>query len=287
MAPSPPQPPSRLIRKTWPQGGSLEPTIGADMVSESPAPLGRGVWGEGGSVTEHITFLSGSLLLEGRLSYGAEGTPDTAVLLLAPHPHFAGNLDNNVLTALAAALTTAERAVLRFNYRGVDGSASGLPPGASPYAFWQRVEEEKDYAPIVDDAAAALAWLRRAVPSARRCHLVGYSFGAILAALLAEREEDVDGVAVVAPPLRRYPEPFTRSMTRCPGSARLPRWTGKTRAFFLAEEDFLYGPDEIAALGEGERFSLTGADHFFRGHEDALSRRVAAFLTRVEKEAEP
>jgi alpha/beta superfamily hydrolase len=223
--------------------------------------------------TEHVTFPSGALTLEGRLSYREKGSPTTAALLLAPHPHFAGNLDNNVLRALAAELTTPHRAVLRFNYRGVDGSASGLPPGASLYSYWQRVEEEKAYGPIVDDAAAALAWLRRAVPPAQRIHLVGYSFGAIIAALLAKAAAPSESLhlALIAPPLRRYPAPFQWPLaTAAPGTVR--------RAFFLAGEDFLYGPEDIATLGEGERFTLPDADHFFRGEEAVLARQVATFL---------
>jgi alpha/beta superfamily hydrolase len=182
-------------------------------------------------------------------------------------------------------LTTPKRAVLRFNYRGVDGST--LHPTArredeTTAAYWQRVEVEKAYGPIVEDAAAALAWVRRAVPSAHCFHLVGYSFGAIIACLLAqwsknEAVEGVESVAVIAPPLRRYPQPFTDSIR--------PR-----RAYFLAEKDFLYGPTEIADLAEkdriGERFTLAGADHFFRSHEEELTCRVAEFLHRIEEETE-
>ncbi len=225
-------------------------------------------------IEERSSFPSGALELAGILSYPEAAEPAAAALVLSPHPHFAGDLDNNVVRALAAGLAARGLAVLRFDYRGVGESAIELGAGESAHDYWERVEREKDYEPIVADAGAALAELERTVPG-RPCHLVGYSFGAILAALLFARGEGSDLVAV-APPLRKYPFDF---LAGAPRDAR-------RQLFFLAENDFLYGTAEIATLRAVlappfEIETITGADHFFRGQEDELTTRIGSALVHA------
>lgn len=219
---------------------------------------------------EKVSFRAGSLTLEGVLGYPEDGTPAAGAAVFSPHPHFAGNLDNNVVRAVAAGLAGAGMAVLRFNYRGVDGS--GLEPGLSAYDYWERVEREKLYEPIVDDAAAALDFLRRNLDKGADVHAVGYSFGAIVAGLLALRADAGLAAAVlVAPPLRRYGFAFLRD-------AAVPH------ALVLAADDFLYGDEEIAvqvAAAPPRRTDVLAADHFFRGAEDEVARRVLAFLENL------
>ncbi len=205
--------------------------------------------------------------LEAVLSYPEDAQPRGAVLLLAPHPHFAGDLDNNVVRSVAPALAGSGRAVLRFNYRGVGHSE--MHGAESPFSFWERVEAEKAYAPIVEEAETAARALTRLAPTPGPPALVGYSFGAIVAALLATRRA-TEALVCIAPPLARYPFDF------------LPP-QGPPTLFLLAEDDFLYGAEEAAALrsavGPDPGIEwLAGADHFFRGLEAALAERVARFL---------
>jgi len=223
-------------------------------------------------VSERVTFAAGGVRLEGRLTYPEEGTPEGGVLLLSPHPHFAGDFDNNVLRALETGLGRRGQAVLAFNYRGIGGSGIELC-GISIHDYWERIEREARYEEIVEDAEATQTFLSAQLPSDVPLHLVGYSFGAILAALLTRSRLAHPplpaGLTLVAPPIRRYPLPFL-------GELPLPR------LLVLASEDFLYGPEEIAALEElppPRRIEVvSGADHFFRGREDEAVRRVAAFV---------
>ena len=46
---------------------------------------------------EQVQFTSGPNTLEGVLAYPDDGEPEVAVLLLSPHPHMGGRMDNNVI----------------------------------------------------------------------------------------------------------------------------------------------------------------------------------------------
>lgn len=247
-------------------------------MSRSEAP---GVATEVPLVSERVTFAAGGVRLEGRLTYPEEGTPEGGVLLLPPHPHFAGDFDNNVLRALETGLGQRGQAVLAFNYRGIGGSGIELC-GISIHDYWERVEREARYEEIVEDAEAARSHLVAHLSPELPLHLVGYSFGAVLAALLTRTRLDHPplpaGLTLVAPPIGRYPLPFL-------GELPLPR------LLVLASEDFLYGPEEIAALEElppPRRVEVvSGADHFFRGREDEAVRRVVTFVAEHRHRLSP
>src|ERR1700760_3100739 len=95
-----------------------------------------------------------------------------------PHPAFGGRMDTPLVLDLADALAAAGWATLRFNFRGLEGSG-GKPTGG-------QAEHE--------DVAAAVAWARAA--GAPRVALVGYSFGALMA---ARAVADGAHVAALAP----------------------------------------------------------------------------------------
>lgn len=207
---------------------------------------------------EKVRFPSGELSLDGVLTYAEDREPTRGALLLSPHPQFAGDLDNNVLRRVAPELAAGGWAVLRFNYRGV-GDASMLD-------YWHRVERDHDYGPVVGDALAARDFLAGCLDSQVPIDLVGYSFGVIVAVLAACRRIRIESLVGIAPPLARYDF----------GAVGL---CGARKAFVLAADDFLYGDAEIrrleALLAPGDRLEvLDGADHFFRGREADLARRV-------------
>lgn len=215
---------------------------------------------------ENVRFASGDLSLEGVLTYPRDLSPSRAVVLLAPHPHFAGDLDNNVLRRLAPELAAAGWVVLRFNYRGVGASEVDLPVGTSSFDYWHRVERDGLHERVVEDVLAARDYAERTLGSECRIDLVGYSFGAILATLTAARRPRIGRLVGIAPPLVRY-------------DFGIVRRSSVPKAFVLASDDFLYGEAEIrrlaSLLGPGDRLEVVDdADHFFRGREAALARRV-------------
>lgn len=105
-----------------------------------------------------------------------------AVVVCHPHPAFGGRMDNPLVVALADACAAAGLSTLRFNFRGLDGSG-GRPTGG--------LREH-------EDVAAAVAWAKE--QGAPRVALVGYSFGALMAARAIGEGADVAACAAVAFP---------------------------------------------------------------------------------------
>lgn len=171
-------------------------------------------------------------------------------LLLHPHPQYGGNMHNKVVFRSAKALEEAGFETLRFNFRGVGASTGRYDDGRGE----------------VDDAVAALEFLRAAQPAARRCILLGFSFGAGIAFALDARREDVDAVIAIGTPAYALTQP---------GAAETARHT-----------TFVHGGDDAVAPLAAVRSKLTewelidhlvvipGADHFFTMHLSQLHDAV-------------
>jgi len=229
--------------------------------------------GETEIVRERVRIPCEGESLDAELAYPAEGEPATAVLLLSPHPHLGGRMDNNVVRHVARRAAEAGCAVLRFDYRGVGESSLRLPEGTSLFAHWEAMEEDQRYEQLLPDARAAWAALAEAAGATPRRVLAGYSLGAIVAGLLA-RECDATHVLGVSPPVAKVGLEAFRECRR-------------PKLFVGGDDDFAFDAARFRAeferLPAPRRFvSLPGADHFFRQEEDRLYEAVAAF---VEAEA--
>lgn len=99
--------------------------------------------------------------LEALIEEPEERDPHTAVVLCHPHPLFGGTMHNKVVYRMARAIRRSGAVVLRFNFRGV-GRSEG---------------EHAHLEGEVEDARAALAWLRGRYPGLPY-GLAGFSFGA-------------------------------------------------------------------------------------------------------------
>ena len=131
-----------------------------------------------------------ALMIDGRLEAIVTAVPEQAasdiLLVCHPHPLHQGTMHNKVVTTLARMARDLGMPVLRFNFRGVMGS----------HGVWDEGSGE------IDDALAALAWMREQYPTAR-VHLAGFSFGAYVAAHAASRS-NVAGLMLVAPATSRF-----------------------------------------------------------------------------------
>ncbi len=87
-----------------------------------------------------------------------------------PHPLFGGTMDNKVATTVARALRDTGIPTVRFNFRGVGGSAGAYDQGIGETA----------------DADAVASWGARRWPG-RDLVIAGFSFGAYVALRLAQQ----------------------------------------------------------------------------------------------------
>jgi len=225
---------------------------------------------QGRIVEERITFASDLLRLTGVLAYPDSASPEHAVLVCSPHPHFAGNLDNNVVCAIAR--RSAEHAVtLRFDYRGVGDSQISLPDGLSVFDYWSDIEETKNYADAVKDVSAAAGALAEAVAELDiPLSVVGYSFGSATGLLYGHTNEKVCNIVAIAPPLGKVSFDF---LSHC----------SKPGLFLIGTGDFLYSREKTEQLRQTLASDATvevmdNVDHFFRGDEDLVAQKVDQFI---------
>lgn len=225
---------------------------------------------QGTIVEERITFASDRLRLTGVLAYPESSTPEHAVLVCSPHPHFAGNMDNNVVCAVARK-SAQHAATLRFDYRGVGDSQISLPDGLSVFDYWSEVEETKNYADAVGDVSAAAGALAAAVGGLDiPFSIVGYSFGSATGLLFGHANDNVCNMVAIAPPLGKVSFDFLSDCSK-PG------------LFLIGTGDFLYSVEKTKQLRHNLNSEATievmdNADHFFRGDEELVAQKVDSFI---------
>jgi alpha/beta superfamily hydrolase len=200
--------------------------------------------------TRSIMFPSGDLSLEGVLHL-PDAMPAPGVVVCHPHPLYGGDMDNNVVLAACEALAGQGVAALRFNFRGAGGSEGAFDDG--------RGER--------DDVRAALAHLAT-LPEidATRAGLIGYSFGALMAAEAASGA--LRGLALISPPVAFAD---LRIAWGCP-------------ALLLAGDMDSPAPADrlhvIAETSGAETQIFEGADHSWWGFENELGEALVEFFQR-------
>ncbi len=214
--------------------------------------------------------------LSGVLAYPVDREPARAVLLCSPHPNFAGDMENNIIAALAERLAN-DAITLRFDYRGIGQSRIELPLGSSTYDYWDNIEQTLDYTDPLQDAAEAADEL------ARICgHLpmiaVGYSFGAVTGTQMAAHDPRFIAMVGIGAPFKRI---AFAHLADCP----------KPCLMISGTADFVYMPDVAARLSASAGIKLLmdrveGADHFFRQQEDLLEDRIRRFCQPIKSPAQ-
>ncbi|MGB2694907.1 MAG: alpha/beta fold hydrolase [Dehalococcoidia bacterium] len=195
-----------------------------------------------------LTFTSGDLTLEGALHLPSQ-TPAPAAVVCHPHPQYGGDMENNVVRAACEALVQRGFAALRFNFRGV---------GRSDGAFDQGQGEQGD----VRAALAHLASLPEV--DSKRLGLIGYSFGAMVAAEVASGA--LRGLVLISPPVAF-------------GDLRVA-W-GCPALVAGGGEDQISPADRLRVVGQAPGVELrivAGADHSWWGYEPDLSEALGTFF---------
>ena len=205
-----------------------------------------------------VTFNTKGLTFEGVVA-----TPDDAegkfpgIVICHPHPLFGGNMDNNVVLALAFELVEQGYAVLRFNFRGV-GNSEG-----------EHTKGEKEF----EEALAAVDFMRawKQVDSGR-LGILGYSFGT--------------GVILGSPSLQKRPKVFafvSPSLERLKSTPLLkdkrPKFIITGNRDKLAESEGLQ--EVLDSFVQPPEFQvIDGADHFWMGRESQMVEPVSQFFLK-------
>jgi alpha/beta superfamily hydrolase len=221
-----------------------------------------------------IIPVSGIEHIEGVMSYPDVIVDGRAAFLCSPHPHFAGNMENNIIKALYEFLSSRGLPVMKYNYRGVGGSMIRLPEETSIFDYWNDVEENKKYEKTIEDTEACLKYLNKSLPGVK-ITMIGYSFGAIMAMLAMWNHPEIERVIGIAPPLSEYD--FSRVVS-----------SDKKTYLIGSSGDFVYDRDEFITFCEGmdtlnDYAFFEDCDHFFRGREDELSAAVWKFMEDDDK----
>lgn len=119
--------------------------------------------------------------------------PRGTAVLAHPHPLHGGTMDNKVVQTLARAFVQLGWRALRFNFRGVGGSAGAWDEGRGE----------------VDDLLAVVA---TGADASQPLALGGFSFGGAMAARAAARLADAGGtrpspLVLVGPAVANFPAP--------------------------------------------------------------------------------
>jgi hypothetical protein len=183
----------------------------------------------------------------------AAGTPLRGVAVLChPHPQHGGTMDNKVVQTLARAFVQLGYRAVRFNFRGVGGSAG----------TWDEGRGE------IDDALAVIAAQRAAAPGLPLA-LGGFSFGGYVAAQAAAR--------LAGDPVQ--PAPVERLVLVGPATSRfdLPATVAPDTVVIHGETDDVV---PLAATLDWARpqalpvIVLPGVGHFFHGQLTRLKDQV-------------
>ena len=202
-----------------------------------------------------IGFKSKGLTLEGVLaSPSGDPGPFPGVVVGHGHPHLGGTMESPLVLNATAKLVEAGFAAFRFNFRGVGESEGEFTNGqAEP-----------------QDMKAALDFVGR-LPGVDRnwIAVVGYSFGASMAAAAAPKVKRVKAAVLASPP----PSVFTSA-----GS-----WRRIPLLIIAGSRDRLSPVDGIESriVGFGPETQLSvidGADHSWEGYESLQAEAVATFL---------
>ncbi|MGD9774622.1 alpha/beta hydrolase [Diaphorobacter sp.] len=142
--------------------------------------------------TERLTLSGAVGAIEAARDAAAGAAAPRGVAVIAhPHPLFGGTMDNKVVQTLARAFVACGWTAVRFNFRGVGGTAGTHDEGRGE----------------LDDMLAVVQQVAPGGPNAMPIALAGFSFGAFVASHALARlwgERQVDQVVLVGTAASRF-----------------------------------------------------------------------------------
>jgi hypothetical protein len=191
------------------------------------------------------------LQLEALFSRGKEKGRG-CIVLCHPHPLYGGDMYNNLVEGLQNALAQAGFSTLRFNFRGVGGSAGGYGEGVAE----------------VGDVQAAVQFA--AGEAADPLYLAGYSFGAYAGMRGVVGDDRVKALCLISPPVAIYDFVSLREEVR-------------PKLIVAGKRDLICPVNDVEklflSLPQPKVLRIVdGADHFWWGIEDEVASYVIDFL---------
>jgi uncharacterized protein len=175
-----------------------------------------------------------------------------SVILCHPHPLYGGDMYNNVVEALQAALAGAGFSTLRFNFRGVGGSEGRYGEGDA---------EKEDVQAAVQFAAGE---------AVEPLYVAGYSFGAYAGVRGVAGDERVKAFVCISPPVAIYDFASLREERR-------------PKLIVAGKRDLICPVNDVEelflSLSQPKMLRIVeGADHFWWGVEDQVADYCIDFL---------
>eukprot|EP01133_Synstelium_polycarpum_P010576 gene10576-12303_t len=195
---------------------------------------------------------------------------DLGIVLTHPHPMLGGNYQNNVVLTVSSYLTNHLHVpTLCFNFRGV-GASGGK-------GSWRGGHER-------EDVLAAVNYLLHEAPLARRptrVVIVGYSYGAVIGASVADKHDAIMAYTAISYPFG----PLTIMML---GSLLEHARTQKPKLFLMGDHDNFTSlskfKNRLKDMPGVVNFKIfEGVDHFYGGHEKTLAREVSNWILDLVK----
>ncbi len=190
--------------------------------------------------------------IEAMIERPPEARNDIVAVCCHPHPLYGGTMHNKVVHTMARAAQDQRVTSVRFNFRGVGGSAGKHDDG---------VGESGDAAVVAD-------WALKKTGAGRFWSL-GFSFGGFVAYRLAT-ERDAAALVTVAPPVQRF-EFTTLAVPLCPwlvAQGDADELVDHERVLSWAHS--LNPPPDVRIL--------PGAEHFLHGRLTELRSLLGAWL---------
>ena len=207
-------------------------------------------------MTNRITIPAEDVTLEALLT---QGDPVLAGVVAHPHPLYGGSMHNNVVDAASQGLAKAGWTSLKFNFRGV-----GRSTGTHGDGIGEQV-----------DLAACAAYVQK--QGAERVVVIGYSFGAHVAAFAWERLAalGVEPLILVAPPAAFMDFNGLSAKTRI-------------GLMICGQHDQIAPPEMATDIGQHLEIPvspriLAGADHFLNGYEGQIADIIAEHLNSLTR----
>ena len=184
------------------------------------------------------------------------GQPRGVAVIAHPHPLFGGTLDNKVVQTLARAFVQCGWTAVRFNFRGVGGSAGSHDEGRGE----------------LDDFLAVVQHVAPAGDGAPALALAGFSFGAFVTTHAFERLD----------PLRRIEKLVLvgTSVSRAPAAPVAAAAHDRTLVIHGEQDDTVLLAD-VMDWARPQALPVTvvpGVGHFFHGQLPLLKNLVVRHL---------